>query len=88
GFVGMNLVTFVLASLIGRGMIFFTVGVLFRVFGAPIKVFIDKYLGLVTTAFVVLVIGGVIVLAQLGSSQDDAQGPCANPAPPETLNGI
>ncbi|MEO0588998.1 MAG: DedA family protein [Pseudomonadota bacterium] len=87
GFVGMNLVTFVLASLMGRGMIFFTVGALFRVFGAPIKVFIDKYLGLVTTAFVVLVIGGVIVLAQLGSSQDDAQGPCANPAPLETLNG-
>jgi len=87
GFVGMNIVTFVLASLMGRGMIFFTVGALFRVFGAPIKVFIDKYLGLVTTAFVVLLIGGVIVLAQLGSSQDDAQGPCANPAPLETLNG-
>ncbi|MEM6856827.1 MAG: YqaA family protein [Pseudomonadota bacterium] len=87
GFVGMNLVTFVLASLIGRGMIFFTVGVLFRVFGAPIKVFIDKYLGLVTTAFVLLVIGGVIILAQLGSSKDEAEGPCANPAPFETSHG-
>ena len=87
GFVSMNLVTFVLASLIGRGMIFFTVGVLFRVFGAPIKVFIDKYLGLVTSAFVLLVIGGVIVLAQLGSSDDDVQGPCANPAPIETSYG-
>jgi membrane protein YqaA with SNARE-associated domain len=77
GFVGMNLVTFVLASLVGRGMIFFTVGVLFRVFGAPIKSFIDKYLGLVTTAFVLLVIGGVILLAQFGGGE--AEGPCANP---------
>ena len=86
GFVSMNLVTFVLASLIGRGMIFFTVGALFRIFGAPIKTFIDKYLGLVTTVFVLLVIGGVIVLAQLGGSEDDAEGPCANPAPLEAIN--
>ncbi|MEO1731303.1 MAG: VTT domain-containing protein, partial [Pseudomonadota bacterium] len=83
GFVGMNIVTFVLASLIGRGMIFFTVGLLFRVFGAPIKSFIDKYLGLVTTAFVLLVIGGVVVLANFGSSDDEAEGPCANPVPIE-----
>lgn len=77
GFVGMNLATFFLASLIGRGMIFFTVGVLFRVFGAPIKSFIDKYLGWVTTAFVVLVIGGVIVLTQIGGSDDEEAGPCS-----------
>lgn len=78
GFVGMNLVTFVFASLIGRGMIFFTVGVLFRVFGAPIKSFIDKYLGLVTTIFVLLVVGGVLVLSQVGRGDDDRQGPCVN----------
>ncbi|MCX9145859.1 YqaA family protein [Erythrobacter sp. WG] len=77
GFVGMNLVTFTLASLAGRGMIFFTVGVLFRVFGAPIKTFIDRYLGLVTAAFVALVIGGVLVLAQFGSGEDKSD-PCVN----------
>ncbi|MEM6586758.1 MAG: DedA family protein [Pseudomonadota bacterium] len=81
GFVGMNLITFVLASLVGRGMIFFTVGVLFRVFGAPIKGFIDRYLGLVTTAFVVLVVGGALVLAQVGGGEDEPGGPCANPEP-------
>lgn len=81
GFVGMNLLTFLLASLVGRGMIFFTVGVLFRVFGAPIKGFIDRYLGLVTTAFVVLLIGGVVILAQFGGSEDEPGGPCANPQP-------
>lgn len=79
GFVEMNLLTFVLASLVGRGMIFFTVGLLFRIFGAPIKVFIDTYLPWVTAAFVALVIGGVLVLTQVGHGDEgDANDPCAN----------
>jgi membrane protein YqaA with SNARE-associated domain len=77
GFVGMNLVTFVLASIVGRGMIFFTIGVLFRIFGAPIKTFIDRYLGLVTATFVALVIGGIVVLTQFGGNSDDKNDPCA-----------
>ena len=54
-----------------------TVGILFRVFGAPIKRVIDKYLGTVTTLFVILVVGGVVVLTQLGGSEDGDTGPCA-----------
>lgn len=77
GFVGMNIVTFVAASIVGRGMIFFTIGVLFRIFGAPIKSFIDRYLGLVTAAFVALVIGGILVITQLGSGSDRSDDPCA-----------
>lgn len=76
GFVGMNLVTFVLSSLFARALIFMTVGILFRVFGAPIKKIIDKYLGWVTTAFVVLVVGGVVVLTQIGGGEDDGSDPC------------
>ncbi len=76
GFVGMNLVTFVLASIAGRGMIFFTVGVLFRIFGAPIKSFIDRYLGLVTIAFAALVIGGIFVITQVGGGSGEADDPC------------
>ncbi|WP_325065333.1 YqaA family protein [Qipengyuania gaetbuli] len=78
GFVGMNLVTFVLSSLFARALIFMTVGILFRVFGAPIKRLIDKYLGLLTTLFVVLVVGGVLVLAQFGSSDEGSDDVCAN----------
>lgn len=78
GFIGMNLATFMLASLAGRGMIFLTVGVLFRIFGAPIKAFIDQYLGIVATAFVGLVIGGIVVLTQFGNDEGDASDPCAN----------
>ena len=77
GFVGMNLVTFVLSSLFARALIFMTVGILFRVFGAPIKRVIDNYLGTVTTVFVVLVVGGVLVLTQLGGSEDEEGGVCA-----------
>lgn len=78
GFVGMDLVTFLMASLVGRGMIFFSVGVLFRVFGAPIKAIIDRYLGLVTTAFVALLIGGVLVLAQLGDGDSEENDVCSS----------
>jgi hypothetical protein len=45
---------------------------LFRLFGAPIKRFIDKYLGLVTIGFVVLVVGGFLALTLL-SGGDHAQ---------------
>ncbi|WP_373283021.1 YqaA family protein [Aurantiacibacter arachoides] len=78
GFIHMNLTTFILASIAGRGLIFMTVGVLFRVFGAPIKRFIDKYLGTLTAVFVVLVIGGFIAFTQLaGGEGDPAADRCA-----------
>lgn len=77
GFTHMNLATFIGASIIGRGMIFMVVGILFRIFGAPIKAFIEKYLGLVTTAFVVLVIGGFIAIGQLSGGSEDKNDQCA-----------
>jgi membrane protein YqaA with SNARE-associated domain len=72
GFIEMNLLTFTIAALAGRALIFMVVGVLFQVFGAPIKRVIDKYLGWVTTAFVVLVVGGFIAFTQLAGSDDGA----------------
>lgn len=65
GFIEMALLPFILASIAGRGLIFMTVGILFRLFGRPIKAFIDKYLGLLTGLFVVLVIGGFIAFTQI-----------------------
>ena len=76
GFIEMAFVPFVLASLAARALIFMTVGILFRVFGAPIKQIIDKYLGLVTTAFIVLVVGGFIVLTQLSGSDEEVKDKC------------
>lgn len=73
GFIEMNLVTFTIAALAGRALIFMVVGVLFQVFGAPIKAIIDKYLGWVTTAFVVLVVGGFVAFTQLAAGDEDAR---------------
>ncbi len=72
GFIEMNLLTFTLAAIAGRALIFMVVGVLFQLFGAPIKRVIDKYLGTVTTIFVVLVVGGFLAVTQLAGNDDDA----------------
>jgi hypothetical protein len=52
------------------------VGVLFRLFGAPIKRFIDKYLGLVTIGFVVLVVGGFLALTLLSGGDHARPDKC------------
>ena len=76
GFIGMNLVTFVVASLAARALVFMTVGILFRLFGAPIKAIIDRYLGAVTTLFVVLVVAGFIALTQFSSDDEGVADKC------------
>ncbi len=78
GFIAMPLIPFVLASIASRGAQFLAVGVLFRLFGAPIKAFIDKYLGLVTAAFLVLVVGGFVAAAYFGGGSDAASEKCAS----------
>jgi membrane protein YqaA with SNARE-associated domain len=72
GFIGMALVPFILASIVSRSISFMIVGVLFRLFGAPIKRFIDKYLGLVTIGFVAIVVLGFVAIAYLDSGEDAA----------------
>ena len=71
GFVEMNLMSFTFAAIAGRALIFMVVGVLFQLFGAPIKRIIDQYLGWISTAFVVLVVGGFIAITQLAGGEDD-----------------
>ena len=76
GFIEMALVPFVLASLAARALIFMTVGILFRVFGAPIKRLIDEYLGTATTLFIVLVVAGFFALTQLSGSDEEVADKC------------
>ncbi len=79
GFIGMNLVTFILASLVSRAISFMIVGILFRIFGRPIKAFIDKYLGLATAGFVVLVVAGFLALTLIeGGGDANTQERCAH----------
>jgi membrane protein YqaA with SNARE-associated domain len=56
------LLTLITASIIGRAGRFFLVASLFYFFGAPIKKFIDKYFEILTVAFLVLLIGGFVVI--------------------------
>ncbi|MCW8843378.1 MAG: VTT domain-containing protein, partial [Rhodobacteraceae bacterium] len=58
GWTGMPLATFVATSILARGVRFFLVAALLWKFGAPIRDFIEKRLGLVTTLFLLLLFGG------------------------------
>lgn len=49
-----SLLPFMLASIVGRGARFFLVGFLFKKFGPTVKVYIDKYLNLLTILVVII----------------------------------
>jgi membrane protein YqaA with SNARE-associated domain len=53
---------FVAASVATRGARFFLLAVLLRRFGTPVRVFIEKRLGLVTSAVAVGIVGGFLIL--------------------------
>jgi hypothetical protein len=53
---------FVLASALSRTARFFLVGGLIYYFGPPIKSFIDKYFNILAVVFVILLIGGFILI--------------------------
>ncbi|MDJ1015652.1 MAG: YqaA family protein [Paracoccaceae bacterium] len=58
GWTGLSIPVFVISSIIARGFRFFIVAALLWKFGAPIRLFIEKYLGLLFTVFIILLIGG------------------------------
>jgi len=83
GFIEMPLLTFIGASIVSRSISFMLVGVLFRLFGASIKSFIDKYLGLATIGLVVVVVAGFLAVSLLdGGGSDKASQECAAAAAP------
>ncbi len=62
GVFDMNLLLFLLASLISRGARFFIITfVLFR-YGLPIKIFIEKYFNIIALGFAMSIIGGFVVV--------------------------
>lgn len=58
GSAGLSLPVFILASVVARGLRFFVVAALLWRFGAPIRDFIERRLGLMFTVAMVLLIGG------------------------------
>jgi len=66
GVAGFALTPFILASIVTRGFRFFLVAGLLYFFGEPIRDFIERRLTLVTTVFIILVVGGFVALKYLG----------------------
>lgn len=62
GFFRVNFPIFVIASIIGRGGRFFLVAGLLRVFGEPMKDFIDRYFNVLTVVLAVVFVAGFAVL--------------------------
>lgn len=62
GWTSMPLGTFIATSILARGLRFFIVAFLLWKFGAPIRDFIEKRLGLMFTLFIVLLVGGFAAL--------------------------
>jgi membrane protein YqaA with SNARE-associated domain len=58
----MALVPFVIASIVARAMRFYLVAGLLWWFGDPIRTFIEKHLNVLTTVFVVLLVGGFLAM--------------------------
>ncbi|MEO9514775.1 MAG: YqaA family protein [Paracoccaceae bacterium] len=65
GWTGMPLVTFILTSILARGLRFFIVATLLRLYGEPIRDFIERRLGLVFVVFVVVLVGGFLAAGHL-----------------------
>lgn len=62
GIAKINLLTFTVASVIGRGSRFFLVAGLLRVFGDEIKDAIEKYFDIFSIIFLILLIGGFVII--------------------------
>ena len=60
-----NFLVFMLASIVTRGVRFFAVAGLLRAFGEPVRHFIERRLTLVTSALVLGIVGGFVLLKLL-----------------------
>ena len=65
GWTGMPLFTFILTSILARGLRFYIVALLLWKFGAPIRDFIERRLGLMFMLFCALLLGGFYVVKVL-----------------------
>ncbi len=61
----LSLPVFIVASILARAGRFFIVAALLYAFGAPIRDFIEKRLGLMTVIFVALLLGGFVAVRYL-----------------------
>ncbi|MDY0268208.1 YqaA family protein [Trichloromonas sp.] len=60
-----NFLVFIFASIIGRSLRFFLVAALIYRYGAAVRDFIEKYFNLLTLVFMLLLIGGFLIIKYL-----------------------
>ena len=65
GFFHIDITRFIVAAAVGRAIRFFAVGALIRAYGAQIRRFIEKYFDILSVLFLVLLVGGFVVLRWL-----------------------
>lgn len=65
GWTGLPFLTFVITSIVARGIRFYLVAFLLWKFGEPIREFIEKRLGLMFTLFIILLVGGFVAVKYL-----------------------
>lgn len=68
GVTALDPVVFMTASIAARALRFYIVAALLWKFGAPIKEFIDKRLGILTVVFVILLVGGFVLVKYIAPS--------------------
>ncbi len=66
GWTGLPIGTFIITSIIARGIRFFVIAALLRQYGEPLRDFIERRLGLMFTLFVVILLGGFYAVRFLG----------------------
>ena len=62
GVVQLNLVVFTIASIIARGLRFFVIAWLLKAYGEKMRTFIEKNLGWLSVLFLILLIGGFLLI--------------------------
>lgn len=65
GWTGLPLGTFIVTAIVARSIRFFVVAALLWKFGAPIKDFIERRLGLMFTLFLIMLLGGFYAVKYL-----------------------
>jgi membrane protein YqaA with SNARE-associated domain len=65
GATGMAFWPFVIVSMIGRSARFFLVAIILRIYGAPVRAMIEKHFDKFSLVFLVLLIGGFLVIRLL-----------------------
>ena len=76
GFISFPLGVFLAASAVSRAVVFISIGLLFRIFGPPIKAFIDKYFMWVAGGFLAVVAGGYVLVSILGGGAHATSRAC------------